>query len=66
MKLLRNTILATLILSSAGFAAAQEPEESEEATLAATLSAERAKKRIYPGGRDEQDLTVQASLPLPV
>lgn len=41
------------------FAYAQN-EESEEARQAA----EKAKRRRYPGGRDEQELTVQAVLPV--
>ena len=35
-------------------------EESEEARQ----TAEKAKRRHYPSGRDEQELTVQASIPM--
>ena len=51
-------ILASLAFSF-GVHALSQGEESDEARVAA----EKAKHRKYPGGRDEQELTVQAALP---
>ncbi len=51
-------LLALTVVAIAGSAVAQT-EESEEARLAA----EKTKRRHYAGGKDEQELTVQAVLP---
>jgi|GEM_PF-4488032 len=53
-------LLVFVVLAIAGSAVAQT-EESEEARLAA----EKTKRRHYAGGKDEQELTVQAVLPQP-
>lgn len=58
MMLLLVLSVATASLVSLKVLAQAEDEES-------SITAERAKNRRYSGGRDEQDLTVQASLPLP-
>lgn len=63
--LLKSTLVFTFISTSVLAFAQDDTNETVEATMAASLAAERAKKRNYPGGRDEQDLTVQASLPQP-
>lgn len=47
-------------IGTCGLAFAQN-EESEEARQ----TAEKARRRHFPGGRDEQELTVQAVLPSP-
>lgn len=52
-------LILTVVLVT-GVAGAQT-EESEETRLAA----EKAKRRHYAGGKDEQELTVQAVLPQP-
>jgi hypothetical protein len=53
-------ILVLLLLMTTGLAHAQT-EETEEGRL----SSEKAKRRHYAGGRDEQELTVQVVLPVP-
>ncbi len=50
-------VAATSVVAS--FAQSQ-PEETDEARAAM----EKAKHRRYPGGRDEQELTVQTVLPV--
>lgn len=42
-----------------GSLAGAQADDTDEARIAA----EKAKRRKYPGGRDEQELTVQAVLP---
>ena len=41
------------------------PVETAAREPAAVHTVEQAKLRQYPGGRDEQDIKIQASLPLP-
>ncbi|HVK60269.1 MAG TPA: hypothetical protein VM432_01915 [Bdellovibrionales bacterium] len=66
MKLRNAFILSGLISALALPVLAQDGDEaSSESTLAATAAAERQKRRNYPGGHDDQDLTVQPSLPAP-
>jgi hypothetical protein len=45
------------------FASAQE--DSYGVSIANTAIDVKSKRRAYPGGRDEEDLKVQASLPQP-
>jgi hypothetical protein len=58
--MMMRLILAVLVLVFAGSAFAQNDETEE-----ARLNAEKAKRRHYAGGKDEQELTVQAVLPQP-
>lgn len=42
-------------------------EDDDDASFGAVKSApDKARRRLYLGGRDEEDLSVQASLPMPV
>ncbi|KYG62563.1 hypothetical protein [Bdellovibrio bacteriovorus] len=66
--MIRVFLVLFLLSSLVGFKAlAQEAsaepqyDEAREAELA-----QKAKKRIYPGGRDEEDLKVQSQLTTPV
>lgn len=62
MKKVSSLILILLALASFGAHAQEEPQydEAKEAEIAV-----RAKKRLYPGGRDEEDLKVQSQLTTP-
>lgn len=55
------TLASALCTEICGGIAHAQNEESEEARQAS----EKAKRRHYPGGRDEQELTVQAVIPQP-
>lgn len=57
-KLFISTLVVLASVSSFGFDVNDEESNSE------TLS-DRAQIRMYPGGKDEQDLKVQPTLPLP-
>ena len=59
-KILTSIIFAFVVANGLS-TLARAQDESEEARV----NAERAKHRRYPGGRDEQELTVQAVLPQP-
>lgn len=74
---LRGSLVALLLAGMAVVADAQtshpgatkapaSEDESIEAGLAASAQADRARRRAYLGGSDEQELTVQASLPQPL
>lgn len=75
---LRGSLVALLLAGVAVVADAQtaqpgaiakapaSEDESIEAGLAASAQADRARRRAYLGGSDEQELTVQASLPQPL
>lgn len=59
-------VLMTMIVGLAHFSFAQDVlspryDEAKEAEMAI-----RAKKRLYPGGRDEEELKVQSQLTTPV
>lgn len=43
----------------------RQPASQESLRMQRGMAAERAARRIYPGGRDEQDLKPQATLPAP-
>lgn len=69
MKLIRVFLVFSLLLSMTAVNAwsqdrelAEEPQydEAREAEIA-----QRAKKRLYPGGRDEEDLKVQSQVSTP-
>lgn len=60
LSLIRVLALVLVLVSVVGSAFAQMDETEE-----ARLSAEKAKRRHYAGGKDEQELTVQAVLPVP-
>jgi hypothetical protein len=66
MKVSGKLLALAMVTFSCVPAFPQDSDDSTEAALAATIAAERAKKRNYPGGHDDQDLTVQAALPQPV
>ncbi|WII71345.1 hypothetical protein QJS83_12815 [Bdellovibrio sp. 22V] len=66
--MIRVFFVFILLFSVSGFKAlAQESaanpqyDEAKEAEIA-----QKAKKRLYPGGRDEEDLKVQAQVTTPV
>jgi hypothetical protein len=66
----RVSLLALLsVLSWMGGVAslqAMEDFDSEESRLTVVRAApNKARHRLYPGGRDEEELQVQASLPMP-
>lgn len=54
-----NWLISLLILVSAISSYASEISPN----LTPTAEIERSRKRLYPGGRDEEDLKVLASLP---
>jgi hypothetical protein len=59
-------VLISLMMGMSTIATAQEVQtprydEAKEAEIAV-----KAKKRLYPGGRDEEELKVQAQLTTPV
>jgi hypothetical protein len=60
LSLIRVLALVLVLVSVVGSAYAQMDETEE-----ARLNAEKAKRRHYAGGKDEQELTVQAVLPVP-
>lgn len=57
-KIISAVFCFALVTSLAEVALAQN-EDSDDSRI----TAEKAKHRKYPGGRDEQELTVQATLP---
>lgn len=61
-------ILIFMLLAPTGFVFAEEQgaqvKDSESSELAKQVRI-RAKKRLYPGGRDEEPLQVQEQLPNP-
>lgn len=66
---LRTRLLLAVVL--VGFLGSLNPalgaEEDDDASFGSVKSApDKARRRLYPGGRDEEELTVQASLPMPV
>jgi hypothetical protein len=63
----RLTLLSLLILMGGGASLqAMEDFDSEESRLTVVRAApNKARHRLYPGGRDEEELQVQSSLPLP-
>lgn len=65
---LRVLFLAFLGVSSVLVLASENSKAPSAVTLDASESAikEKAKKRLYPGGRDEDSLQVQAQLPAPL
>jgi hypothetical protein len=64
--LLMATIVSTFTLAPQARASGAAGEASDEDDEVQSLpSADRAKRHLYPGGRDEQELTVQATLPQP-
>ncbi|MBX2996579.1 MAG: hypothetical protein KF681_17285 [Bdellovibrionaceae bacterium] len=68
---MRQPFFAVLMIGSmmvGATARAQSAGGKEATTSSATVSAEereKAKKRLYPGGRDEEPLQVQAQLANP-
>jgi hypothetical protein len=50
-------------LGSFGYSARAQEQSSD--LLSPAIVAERAEKRLYPGGRDEQELVVRSRLPQP-
>ena len=70
MSFLTGIFCLGLMAGSSAFAApASAPAVAGTKIAASTVSVvtaiTAAKKRNYPGGRDEEDLTVQANLPVP-
>ncbi|KHD87228.1 MAG: hypothetical protein OM95_15740 [Bdellovibrio sp. ArHS] len=66
--MIRVFLVLLLLTSLTGFqtfaqesSAESQYDEAREAEIA-----QKAKKRIYPGGRDEEDLKVQSQLTTPV
>jgi hypothetical protein len=55
-------VLSLLTSLAASAAANRDDDDGPQPSLLAT---DRTKARAYPGGHDEQDLTVQATLPQP-
>jgi len=53
------------IAAPTGFVRAEDDDEDFGTTAVKSGPLDRARHRLYPGGRDEQDLTVQATLPQP-
>lgn len=61
-----RTFLCLLLLSSVGVhASAQDHAEPQYDEAREAEVAQKAKKRLYPGGRDEEELKVQAQLVTP-
>lgn len=59
---------ALVLMSLMGFMSSAWAGESEDDAAFGSVrsSQDKAHRRAYAGGRDEEDLTVQASLPQPV
>jgi hypothetical protein len=64
MKFLKVKMIA-LVLMLLGVGQAWAQEFDEEPPTRSKASVDRAQPRAYPGGRDEQELDVQPSLPQP-
>lgn len=74
-KSLVSRLSFALILTFAAFVATAAQDESEDANIDREVAAEgsrsraaqndKARYRRYPGGQDEQELKVQAVLPMP-
>ncbi len=58
MALVRVLMMALVLISVSSAFAQDDSEEARQ-------NAEKAKRRHYAGGKDEQELTVQATLPSP-
>ena len=54
------------ISAGRAFAASDEDGDEDSVKTVHAASGEKVHRRQYPGGRDEEDLTVQTSLPQPV
>lgn len=59
-------VVATLAVALAPAGARAADDDDETSTVAPKGPADKVRRKHYPGGRDEEDLTVQASLPQPV
>ena len=59
------SVLALFLLVAVGNALAAQAADDEDDLAAPTHTLEKAKHHFYPGGRDEDDLVVQATLPQP-
>lgn len=67
-RLLVGLVVGTVLIGIAapvGFARAEDDDEDFGTATVRSGPLDRARHRLYPGGRDEQDLTVQATLPQP-
>ncbi len=66
--MIRVFFVLFLLTSSVGFKAWAQEEATEQPKYDETREAEiaqKAKKRLYPGGRDEEELKVQSQLSTP-
>jgi hypothetical protein len=60
---MKNLILAFILSVVSSFALAAEPKQIHVLTIPEEQDIhQRAKKRLYPGGQDEESLKVQAQL----
>ena len=60
-------LIALLVLgASASYAANDDDSDQQEAKTTHAVSAEKERRHQYPGGRDEEELTVQSALAQPV
>jgi len=62
---MKNIILISTLFLALGAAAAEEPVQAHALmTLEEQALYQKAKKRLYPGGKDEESLKVQSQLPV--
>jgi len=64
--MIRVLLVFALLVSAVTTAWAQETTEPSYDEAREAEVAQKVKKRIYPGGRDEEDLKVQAQVVTPV
>lgn len=67
MKLIQLVARFSMVfgLSTGGQALAQSMDSEEDVPVARSTKGSKTQSRAYPGGRDDQDLEVQPSLPQP-
>lgn len=65
--LVRSAMVALiLVLFSLPLSPALGADDDDDEPAVTSTTVDKAKRRLYVGGRDEEELTVQASLPQPV